>query len=218
MIFNMVGGGGGSPSLPQYAAISANYFPGLIVTCSDGITTLTAPDTSGVALFVVPYAATWTVTDGNMSESVVITTFAQLESVNIGETILFQYGDETLSTFRTHWRRVNSQSSTSISTYDDTYYTFASTGTNLWGWQYNTAVDLTDFTKLRVYGYRSGTALIGFNTSSSASAANVANSGQINPGTTDGVYESDITSLTGNYYLGIRCTGATFYAKKVVLV
>ena len=216
MIFNMAGGGG--PTLPQYAAISVIYNVGLVCTCSDGITTLTAPDTSGVALFVVPYAATWVISDGSRTENVSITAAGQVVSVNIGETILFQYGDETLSTFRTHWRRVNSQASTSISTYGDTYYTFASTGTNLWGWQYNTAVNLTDFTKLRVYGYRSGTALIGFNTSSSASAANVANSGQLNPGTTDGVYESDITSLTGNYYLGIRCTGATFYAKKVVLV
>lgn len=216
MIFNMAGGGG--PSLPQYAAISVTYSVGLVCTCSDGITTLTAPDTSGVALFVVPYAATWTISDGNRTESIVITTAGQVETMNIGETIIFYRGITTLANFRTWWRFCNSQANTSINVSGDDYYTFASTGSNLWGWQMNTAVNLTDFTKLRVYGYRSGTALIGFNTSSSASAANVANSGQLNPGTTDGSYESDITSLTGNYYLGIRCTGTTMYIKKAVLV
>lgn len=217
MILNLTGGGGFSVGM--YAGIRVSYIPGSVCTCSDGVTTLIAPDTSGSVLFEIPYAGTWSVSDGSKTESVSITHQAQLASVNISETIFFYRGQESLSDFRTHWRRVDSQSSTSINVSGDDYYTFASTGTNLWGWQYTSnKIDLTNYSKLRLYGYRDGNSLVGFNTSNSASASKVSANGELQPGTTDGVYESDISTLTGQYYFGIRCTGATLYVKKVTLL
>lgn len=214
MIFNM--SGGGAPSLPQYAAIAVNYFPGLVVTCSDGITTLTAPDTSGTAIFVVPYAATWTVTDGTRTKSVSITDPGQLESVNIGETVLWYRGFTTLANFRTMWRYVNNQAQTTINVSGTDYYTF--TSTNSWAWQMNTKVDLTDFSTFRVYGYRGSSGNLGFNTSNTAGINTVTQDGKVTLGTTDGIYEADISSLTGQYYLGIYVGNSTAYIKKVALI
>ena len=77
------GTGGGSGS--AFAVIAVSYPPGSICTCTDGIKTFTAKDTSGQVLFIIPYAATWTVTatDGtnNKSQSVEISSEGQFESV-----------------------------------------------------------------------------------------------------------------------------------------
>lgn len=91
-------------------SITVNFFQGIIetiypagstCTCTDGTTTLTAPDTSGNHTFVVPNAGTWTVscTDGTetASEDVSITTDGQSESVTlkyIPEGSLYYHGDE----------------------------------------------------------------------------------------------------------------------------
>lgn len=45
-----------------YAVIDTTYPAGATCTCSLGSKTLTAPDTSGQALFIVPYAGEWVVT------------------------------------------------------------------------------------------------------------------------------------------------------------
>lgn len=79
------GAGGGSGS--AFAAIAVSYPPGSICTCTDGIKTFTAKDTSGQVLFIIPYAATWTVTATNgtdtKSETVEISAEGQLESVKL---------------------------------------------------------------------------------------------------------------------------------------
>lgn len=54
----LMGGGSG----PAFAAIGAIYPAGATCTCSLGSKTLTAPDTSGQALFIVPTAGEWVVT------------------------------------------------------------------------------------------------------------------------------------------------------------
>lgn len=53
----IMGGGSG----PAYAAISVMYPAGATCTCALGSKTFTAPDTSGQALFIVPYAGEWVV-------------------------------------------------------------------------------------------------------------------------------------------------------------
>ncbi len=53
----LMGGGSG----PAYAAISVTYPAGATCTCALGSKTLTAPDTSGQALFIVPTAGQWVV-------------------------------------------------------------------------------------------------------------------------------------------------------------
>ena len=70
------------------ATISVTYPEGSICTCSDGATTLTAPDTSGSHTFTVNSAGDWTVTitDGEetKTETVTITEDGQSESITIG--------------------------------------------------------------------------------------------------------------------------------------
>lgn len=59
---NDIHGGGGD----AYAAISVTYPAGSVCTCSQtGQDTLTAEDTSGSWLFVVPVSGTWTITATN---------------------------------------------------------------------------------------------------------------------------------------------------------
>lgn len=59
LVFNMVGGGGGSAELP---AIYATYPEGSVCTCSKDGKTYTAKDTSGYWLFAGLEVGTWTLT------------------------------------------------------------------------------------------------------------------------------------------------------------
>jgi hypothetical protein len=52
----------GGSSAKVYAVIGVTYPTGSTCTCTDGVKTLTAKDTTGKALFVIPSAGTWTVT------------------------------------------------------------------------------------------------------------------------------------------------------------
>nr|DAZ45378.1 MAG TPA: hypothetical protein [Caudoviricetes sp.] len=75
-------------AIPLFAAtINITYPAGSTCTCSDGTTTLSAPDTSGTWACIVPNAGTWTAaaTDGveNTSESVSITTDGQIVSIEL---------------------------------------------------------------------------------------------------------------------------------------
>lgn len=58
------------------AGIQVAYDVGARCTCSDGSTTLTAPNTSGKHTFIVPHEGTWTVT-------VVLNSFTETQNVNI---------------------------------------------------------------------------------------------------------------------------------------
>lgn len=80
------------------ATINITYPAGSTCTCSDGTTTISAPDTSGTWACIVPNAGTWTVssTDGDKSKSadVVIITNGQTESVTLLYiTYLFKDGE-----------------------------------------------------------------------------------------------------------------------------
>lgn len=69
------------------ATINITYPAGSTCTCSDGTTTLTAPDTSGTWACIVPNAGTWTVNSTSSTESdsktVSITTDGQSVSVEL---------------------------------------------------------------------------------------------------------------------------------------
>lgn len=82
------------------ATINITYPAGSTCTCSDGTTTISAPDTSGTWTCIVPNAGTWTVaaTDGveNTSESVSITTDGQTVAVELSYyTYLFKPNTDT---------------------------------------------------------------------------------------------------------------------------
>lgn len=78
------GGGGGGDT---YAFIVVTYPAGSTCTATDGVTTLTAQDTSGSWVCKVPNAGTWTITstDGTYTKSaiVVINSEGQRETVTI---------------------------------------------------------------------------------------------------------------------------------------
>lgn len=90
------------------ATINITYPAGSTCTCSDGTTTLSAPDTSGTWVCTVPNAGKWTVTstDGDTSKSadVVITTDGQTESITLLYiTYLFKDG-ETYDSLTGGWQ------------------------------------------------------------------------------------------------------------------
>ena len=83
-----------------YAVIGVTYPSGSTCTCTNGSKTLTAKNTSGKAIFVIPSAGTWTVTavsgSKSTSKTVSITAEGQVETVTLMfETILFDGGDNT---------------------------------------------------------------------------------------------------------------------------
>ena len=83
-------GVGGVP----YAIISVKYPAGSVCTCTNGTQTLTAKDTSGKAMFVIPSAGTWTVKavsgSSSASSTVEITAEGQVETVTlVYDLILF---------------------------------------------------------------------------------------------------------------------------------
>lgn len=83
------------------ATIAITYPAGSICTCSDGVTTLTAPDTSGVWSCIVPNTGTWTISITNgvetAEDTVEITADGQSESVALDYTV-YIYADGQLST------------------------------------------------------------------------------------------------------------------------
>ena len=80
-----------------YAVIGVTYPSGATCTCTNGSKTLTAKDTTGKALFVIPSAGTWTVkaVKGSKSKSkaVSITAEGQVKTVTLAyELVLFNNG------------------------------------------------------------------------------------------------------------------------------
>lgn len=93
------------------ATINVTYPAGSVCTATDGVTTLTAPDTSGTWACVVPNAGTWTVTvtDGSKtdSKSVIIDTDGQIKDVLVGRDYLFKSGSGAIveyvkAAYKTH--------------------------------------------------------------------------------------------------------------------
>ena len=70
-----------------YAVIGVTYPSGSTVTCTNGSKTLTAKDTSGKAMFIIPSAGTWTVKavkgSQSASKAVSITAEGQVETVTL---------------------------------------------------------------------------------------------------------------------------------------
>lgn len=71
-----------------YAIIGVTYPEGSVCTCSNGSVALTAKDTSGKAIFVIPSAGTWTVKavkgSQTKSQNVSITAEGQVATVTLG--------------------------------------------------------------------------------------------------------------------------------------
>ncbi len=70
------------------ATLHISYPAGLACTATDGVTTLTAPDTSGTWACVVPNKGTWAITAGEWSGEVVITATGQTKNVRLAKWIV----------------------------------------------------------------------------------------------------------------------------------
>lgn len=80
-----------------YAAIGVTYPSGSTCTCTNGSTTLTAKDTTGKAMFIIPTKGTWTVKavkgSNSASKAVSITADGQVETVELTyELYIFKSG------------------------------------------------------------------------------------------------------------------------------
>lgn len=78
------------------ATIHVTYPEGSTCTVSDGVTTLNAPDTSGVWACTVPNAGTWTFTvaENGWSDAVEISSHGQTASVYLDAYYLYREGNE----------------------------------------------------------------------------------------------------------------------------
>lgn len=89
------------------ATINITYPAGSTCTCSDGTTTLSAPDTSGTWACIVPNAGTWTAaaTDGveNTSETVSITTDGQIVAIDLSYLLWLYKSGNTYNAVTGGW-------------------------------------------------------------------------------------------------------------------
>lgn len=194
------------------ATINITYPAGSTCTCSDGTTTLSAPDTSGTWACIVPNAGTWTVssTDGDKSKSadVVITTDGQTESVTLQYiTYLFKDG-ETYDSLTGGWQGV-------VNAEKQALELAPAAGKTAMAYTKN-KVDLTNFST--VSARTNSNASIGFNiiiasainTSSQVAVASLQNA--------ETELSLDISSITGEYFVWLSAyseKGSTRYVYEV---
>lgn len=205
------------------ASIAVTYPEGSTCTCSDGSTTLTAPDTSGSYTFQVPNAGTWTVscTDGSDTDSiaVTITTDGESQSVELTYKMLYYKGEEY--THKTGGWDVTNGSKNS----DNIELRVTSTGS---GSPAGTAthvnpVDLTDKNSVSVHMIEAksttspGSVNIKIkNTSGSYVATTNVITGSNS--CSDATFNVDVSALEGSYYVEVVATtgnaasGRTAYA------
>lgn len=197
------------------ATINITYPAGSTCTCSDGTTTLSAPDTSGTWACIVPNAGTWTAaaTDGveNTSESVSITTDGQTVAVELSYyTYLFKPNTDTTNV--TGGWQLNSKGSL-----DSAGDQLVATFTNAYdrGNAFNVAtinkIDFTEFTTLvatckaadknnaapRSATFAVASTQAGFNAAGTASTK-VASTTFSNSTTT---VQIDVSGISGSYYV-----------------
>lgn len=200
-------------AIPLFAAtINITYPAGSTCTCSDGTTTLSAPDTSGTWVCTVPNAGTWTVssTDGDTSKSadVVITTDGQTESVTLLYiTYLFKDG-ETYDSLTGGWQGT-------VDAEKQALLLAPAAGKTATAYT-KSKVDLTNFST--VSARTNSNAFIGFNIII-ASAINT--SGQVATASLNGTETElslDISSITGEYFVWLSAyseKGSTRYVYEV---
>ena len=134
------------------ATIHVTYPAGSTCTATDGVTTLTAPDTSGTWDCVVTNAGTWAVTyKGRVWTSVDITTSGQHETVNVG--YLYDAGNQ-YKTVTGGWVGTQTVSGSTKPggklTVNDDNLSFTNASGGSFGIATTNAIDLTSYTTLHV--------------------------------------------------------------------
>lgn len=199
------------------ATISVSWPEGATCACSDGSTTLEAPDTSGSYTFTVPNAGTWTVTckDGEdtASAEVVISADGESKSVELDyETYLYKDGKRNVAFWTKAWGSKNGDHYANAPevTYNEDNMVIREASSNQYrsGVVHTSAkVDLTKATTLKFYGAGGSTNsghtaiyiwedLSGtyFDSQYAARSAFTAEG--------EALTTVDVSKLTGSYYIG----------------
>ena len=207
------------------ATISVTYPAGSVCSCSDGMTTLTAPDTSGAWNCIVPNTGAWTVriTDGNESaeEVVEITTNGQSESLSLDYNFyLFKYGDVVKNTggFVTAAIRTHNSWSAEIPTItknSDGSWRFETSAFSNAGIVHTTnKINITGFNKLCFKGTISKQTdnVCGMEIWTKVDATGASNRVASVHSTTDGYAEINLTTIdNGEYYIVMPVIGGGYY-------
>ena len=205
--------GGGTP----YAVIGVTYPSGSVCTCTNGTLTLTAKDTTGKAIFVIPSAGTWTVKavsgSKSTSKTVSITAEGQVETVTLTcELVLFNNG--VVSGYA--WDSSNNNGYGDGKVSNGLIYLYGYTWDNNIvlqpGWGeigISSAIDLSDYSTLKVrlnkIDSADGTAKIQVGTT--ALGDNTATKKvTLTAGTTTSL---DISSITGSKYISLYAQSDT---------
>jgi len=194
-------------SLTFFAAtINVTYPTGSVCTCSDGVTTLTAPDTSGTWACVVPNAGTWAVTAA-FSKTVSITDNGQIADVDITKRYLYNRGDQ-FTDFTGGWIKFNSFAEGAYSEKNavigENYLKIAILNGNnskpgCGGLGTSNAIDFTKYKTLRfVVTNVIGGCILSARTSLSTTGKNVASKDAL-----VGTMSIDISGVTGSYHVAL---------------
>lgn len=196
------------------ATIAVTYPEGSTCTCSDGSTTLTAPDTSGSYTFTVPNAGTWIVTcksdTQSKSTNVNITKDGQSASVTLAYITYFYKNGDKCTAVTGGWSAGTASDgftagTPSIGSQKITCYSSgASTVTSA---VTSNKVDLTDISKLTIVSPGGSTANNGYYgyfcvRSSRNGVGNSVSQVMIPKGKS--TVTLDVSGLTGSYYLMLR--------------
>lgn len=206
-----LGGGGGSTGPLKKGTIVVSYPAGASCTVTNGSKTYTALDTSGAAAFSVD-AGIWTVraygADGDTSESVSVAVGGWVSvSLNFSLILFGNGADNTAVTGGWSTAGLNA-GNTSVSVIDGllTFKNKAGSTSNNGQWimAAENMINLTAYSVLRVTIESSNVTSAKFGISTARTYAGFANSpaATLSDVSAVGTYELDISSFTGDYYIG----------------
>lgn len=189
-----------------YAVIGVTYPSGSTVTCTNGSKTLKAKDTSGKALFVIPYAGTWTVKavkgSQSASKAVSITAEGQVATVELAyDYIIFSNETGLNSVYSDGGGGASVRVGTDSS--GKKILTFPAGGGYGAMAYIKPSIDLTKYATLKISGYAGANRrfCVWSQTPNSYNTGIVA-SATMSAGSSPRSYTIDVSNLSGNCYLG----------------
>ena len=192
------------------ATINITYPAGSTCTCSDGTTTLTAPDTSGTWVCTVPNAGTWTVTSTSETETdskaVTITTDGQSTSVELSYALFLFKPNAPSSIISGEWEMpANSTVTAEAELTVKSVNNF--NGDRTWSARTKGQIDLTEYSTLQATCKASGgseTKLEVYSGSSAVASAAI--------GTDLTTVTVDISALSGLHSIGFSGRNSAYGA------
>ena len=206
------------------ATITVTYPEGSTCTATDGTTTLSAPDTSGTWMCIVPNAGAWTVTATNGTQTkslaVSITAEGQAETVTLEYRLyIIKNGQIQSIGFSTAARTgyplkitENNDGTAKLNIAKSSGYTCGTVA--------NEMIDLSKYKTLYCDGLKVGTATWKFGLMDQLSSEKLSTSSYVSAGdiptTFTQVPSLDVSAITGSYYVGIlymasASSGTQFY-------